>query len=72
MLSLKRNGASFLWNGCADFAEYAIKSVILSKQSLKSSGWQAKNTFDLLYGDVLLLVLYFNSIILCYLTTKGN
>ena len=23
MLSFKRNGAPFLWNGCADFAEYA-------------------------------------------------
>ena len=24
MLSFKRNGAPFLWNGCADFAEYAV------------------------------------------------
>lgn len=27
MLSFKRNGAPFLWNGCADFAEYAITFV---------------------------------------------
>ena len=27
MLSLKRNGAPFLWNGCAVLAEYAIVAV---------------------------------------------
>ena len=27
MLSLKRNGAPFLWNGCAVLAEYAIKEA---------------------------------------------
>lgn len=29
MLSLKRNGAPFLWNGCAVLAEYAINSFIM-------------------------------------------
>ena len=28
MLSLKRNGAPFLWNGCAVLAEYALNDKV--------------------------------------------
>ena len=30
MLSFKRNGAPFLRNGCADFAEYATDSSVIA------------------------------------------
>ena len=31
MLSLKRNGAPFLWNGCAVLAEYAMQALSKKK-----------------------------------------
>ena len=41
MLSLKRNGAPFLWNGCAVLAEYALYTEDV-KNYVKLNTWLTK------------------------------
>lgn len=61
MLSFKRNGAPFLRNGCADFAEYALtamhQEVIENLESIHGAllrmnrSIQAEGTFGIMKND---------------------
>ena len=46
MLSLKRNGAPFLWNGCAVLAEYASAGYML-----RIDCWKAEKNLKTTYGS---------------------
>jgi hypothetical protein len=53
MLSFKRNSAAFLWNGCADFPEYAYSIIETAKAN-------NLNVFQYLYMVLLYMPDYKN------------
>ena len=50
MLSFKRNGAPFLWNGCAVFAEYAPMKIRVVDEDGESQNFVVQE-YRILSGD---------------------
>lgn len=52
MLSLKRNGAPFLWNGCAVLAEFASAIIYSIAETVKANNLKPYDYFVYLLEEI--------------------